>query len=116
MAAGDRALGRAQAILAIRRARDAAFDEDLFGDPVWTMLLELFVSAEQGRALSTTAACAAAGTPAVTALRWIEVLVRRGLVRRWTDADDGRRTFLVLAPPQRERMRALLLEAGGLDA
>jgi hypothetical protein len=64
-----------------RRARIAG-TTDLFGEPAWDILLNLFIAACEGRRLSVAAVCADAGAPESTALRWIAVLEKRGMIVR----------------------------------
>lgn len=82
-----------------RRARERFFDADLFGEPVWDILLDLFVQMNSGRTVSITSACIASSVPPTTALRWITMLVQRGLVKRTNDPSDARRTFIELTEP-----------------
>jgi len=75
---------RARALLAQRRCRDAAAGPlaELFGEPGWDMLLNLFIAYEEGRALPEAAIADVMGVRAAVAIRWLEVLIERGLVRR----------------------------------
>ncbi len=80
-----------------RRMRSRIFgDEQLFGEPAWDLLLDLFVAQAEGKHLSVTAACIGAAVPTSTALRWLLILEERGLVRRENDPADARRVFLEL--------------------
>ncbi|MDE2403467.1 MAG: winged helix DNA-binding protein [Sphingomonadales bacterium] len=90
-----------------RRRRAAVFgDEALFGEPAWDVLLDLFVAAQEGKRVAVTSACIGAAVPATTALRWLAVLERKGLVRREADADDARRVFVRLSGEGFRRMAA----------
>lgn len=80
-----------------RRLRSDVFKGDqLFGEPAWDMLLDLFIAEADHRPLSITAACIGAAVPTSTALRWLMVLEERGLVRRENDPSDARRVFIHL--------------------
>lgn len=83
-------------ILGSRRNRDRFFDSDLFADPAWDILLELYAAELSQQRLSVSSVCVGASVPATTALRWIGVLEKRGLVQRRADRFDGRRIFLML--------------------
>ena len=86
-----------RALLRLRRSRAHFFDEELFADPAWDMLLELY-AAELGQfRVSITSLSAAASVPGTTALRWIGVLERKGLINRRPDPMDGRRYFMELS-------------------
>lgn len=83
-------------ILRQRRRRDNFFSADLFGEPAWDMLLELYAHALDQRRISISALCTASGVPATTALRWIGNLERAGLIVRRNDPTDLRRVWLEL--------------------
>lgn len=86
-----------RALLKLRRNRDRFFDGDLFADPAWDMLLELYASALGQLRVSISNLSVAAAVPATTALRWIGVLERQGLIERRPDPIDGRRQFMSLS-------------------
>jgi DNA-binding MarR family transcriptional regulator len=85
----------ATALHRARRRRDA-LARDLFGEPAYDMLLDLFVAHGEGRMISVSSAAIASGVPGTTALRHIEALATRGLIARRPDEDDGRRCHLLL--------------------
>ncbi|MBC9031949.1 MarR family transcriptional regulator [Sphingomonas sp. JC676] len=87
----------AQKYLRMRRKRGDFFGADLFADPAWEILLDLFAAGIEGRVVSITSACIASGVPTTTALRWITLLVSRGAVCRAPDARDHRRSHLYLS-------------------
>ena len=81
-----------------RRRRNRTFgDAELFGEPAWDILLDLFHAAKQRKRVSVTSACIAADVPSSTALRWIAVLEQKGLVIRESDPSDARRIFVRLS-------------------
>lgn len=82
---------------AIRRRRDRHLPGDLFGEPTWDILLDLYVATRENRPVPTTSACIGANVPPTTALRWLRILEARGLVEREEDGRDGRRTFVRLS-------------------
>jgi DNA-binding MarR family transcriptional regulator len=90
-------------ILGARLERNSYFPGDLFSDPAWDMLLELY-AAELGQVrVSVTGLCIASNAPTSTALRWISVLERKKLIERRPDPLDGRRFFLSLTRDAVER-------------
>jgi DNA-binding MarR family transcriptional regulator len=97
------ALERAQALYDLRRARDTFFgcNADLFSEPAWDILLDLFIAHERGIRVSVGSACIGACVSQSTGLRWIATLEHRGMVKRESDALDGRRTFVSLTPEAR---------------
>lgn len=91
-------------LLKSRRARDRFFDPELFADPAWDILLELYAAELGQQRTSVSALCAAAAVPATTALRWIKTLEKNGLLVRTDDPMDGRRTFISLTSDAFDRM------------
>lgn len=81
-----------------RRMRDQFFDRGLFADPVWDMLLDLWVARASGRLVSVSSLCIASAVPPTTALRWIERLASDGYVLRSSDPRDSRRRHVSLSP------------------
>jgi hypothetical protein len=79
-----------------RRRSQIAGTGDLFGEPAWDILLNLFIAGCEGRRLSVAALCSDAGAPESTALRWIAVLERRGLIVR---EGEPERAFARLSVP-----------------
>lgn len=96
-------------ILKFRDIRASVFDdEDLFADPAWDMLLEIFVSDLSQQKMPVSSACISARVPPTTGLRWLKVLERRGLVHRMADPRDRRRVFVSLTPDAFTKMRLLV--------
>lgn len=95
----DQQIGEAdvRALLKLRRNRDRFFGDDLFADPAWDILLELYAATLGQLRVSVTSLCHGAAVPATTALRWINQLEDRGLIARRDDPMDGRRHFLMLS-------------------
>jgi DNA-binding MarR family transcriptional regulator len=84
-------------IIAARAARGRFFDSELFADPAWDILLELYALRCEQRRTSVSKLCIAAGVPTSTALRWIEKLHKEGLIDRDSDPFDGRRIWVELS-------------------
>jgi hypothetical protein len=80
-----------------RRRRPKIFaNEGLFGEPAWDILLDLFIAAKERRRVSVTSACIGSAVPSTTALRWITLLEREGLLLREADTSDARRIYVKL--------------------
>ncbi|MBC2778353.1 winged helix DNA-binding protein [Parasphingopyxis marina] len=104
-----------RAKIRMRRLRARFFDEDLFADPAWDMLLDLMAARLEGRQVAVSSLCIAAAVPPTTALRWIRTMTERGLFVRHSDPRDGRRVFIDLsdeATQAMERWFAALGENG----
>lgn len=80
----------ARSLYQLRRRRSKWFPDDLFAEPAWDMLLDLFVNFSNGKLITTTSICHAAEVPLTTGLRWIGLLETAGLVERFRVADDSR--------------------------
>lgn len=81
-----------------RRRRAKIFrSEDLFGEPAWDILLDLFIAAKERRRVSVTSACIGSAVPSTTALRWITILEKNGLLVREADPGDARRVYVKLS-------------------
>jgi DNA-binding MarR family transcriptional regulator len=85
-------------IIQARRLRDRYFDPDLFADPAWSMLLDLYRAHLAQHRLCITSLCHGSGAPVSTAIRWLSALEQRGLTVRFRDPLDGRRYFIELTP------------------
>jgi hypothetical protein len=90
------------------------FNEHMFADPAFDMLLELFADHEEGRKTSIKSCSLAARTPPTTALRWIAMLEQEGLITRHIDTEDARRTLLRLTSSAHERLLAYLGEISSI--
>jgi len=84
-------------VIRSRRLRAQFFAEDLFADPAWDMLLDLFAAGLERRRVSVSSLCIAAAVPPTTALRWIGTLHDAGLFERHADPNDRRRAYIGLS-------------------
>nr|WP_257018147.1 JAB domain-containing protein [Sphingopyxis sp. JAI108] len=79
---------------------------ELFGDPSWEMLIDLFIHQAEGKDLSITALCIPVGLPLSSALRLVQKLCDAGILRRLRDPIDGRRSIIRLEPASWHRLCA----------
>jgi CheY-like chemotaxis protein len=84
---------------AMRRLRAQYFPSDLFSDPCWEMLLDLYDAFLADAEVTVTSLGVASGVPATTALRRMDTLQGHGLIVRAEDKDDKRRTIIKLTDP-----------------
>lgn len=111
-------LAFAKAQYAFRRRREAIVGLDIFAEPAWDMLLDLYIQRGERRAVSVHSLCIAAAVPATTALRWIGKLAELGLIERRRAASDARVVLLSLTDAGLETIERCLRSgvAGGLAA
>lgn len=88
----------ARQIYASRRKRCAIFDNaELFGEPAWDILLDLYIAHAEGKQVSVSSACIGSAAPSTTGLRWLGILAQHDLVVREHDPDDQRRVLVHLS-------------------
>nr|WP_294811383.1 hypothetical protein [uncultured Sphingomonas sp.] len=95
-----------RAVIRARRMRAQFFADELFADPAWDMLLDLFAAGLERRQVSVSSLCIAAAVPPTTALRWIGTLHDAGLFERQADPTDRRRAYIGLSSKGIEGMRS----------
>src|SRR3546814_12676964 len=92
----------ARELLRFRRLRDRYFAGDLFADPAWDMLLDLYAARSQtSHPASVSSLCIASSVQATTALRWYKAMEEMKLLSRRADHQDGRRIFFNLTDQDR---------------
>ena len=96
-----------------RRSRALFFEDGLFGEPAWDLLLDLFIAAKERKQVPVTSACIGAAVPTTTALRWLALLEERGLVLREADPSDARRIFVRLSAEAYAKMVAYFARTAG---
>ncbi|MDB5701090.1 MAG: hypothetical protein JWL66_1289 [Sphingomonadales bacterium] len=84
----------AERIYRARRDRERLFDDSIFADPAWDLLLDLFVRSERKEQVSISSACHAASVPEATALRYLKALTEKNYVERVSHPNDKRSTTL----------------------
>ncbi|MDQ3185074.1 MAG: hypothetical protein M3Q16_01135, partial [Pseudomonadota bacterium] len=83
-------------LISSRQRRYRFFPSDMFADPAWDILLELYLAELEQRRVAVSTLCVAAEVPATTALRWTNTLVDRGMLCRRPDILDRRRIYIEL--------------------
>ena len=103
----------AESIYRARRRRERYFSPELFAEPAWDFLLDLFISKARTQRVSTTSVTEAAGVPIATGHRWLSHLEKQGLMRRYAAPDDARLTLLELTDKGYRLMHSYVTE--GMD-
>lgn len=104
------ALERATSLIALRKRREQEFGADMFGEPAWDILLDLFIQRVDGRRTSATSASIASRSPTTTALRYIAILEKKGLLTKRVAEHDLRVHYVELSDDGYRRMLDLLSE------
>ena len=91
-------------VIRARRMRANFFAPELFADPAWDMLLDLFAAELEHARVSVSSLCIAAAVPGTTALCWIGTMIDAGMFERQADPFDRRRAYLSLSERAREGM------------
>jgi DNA-binding transcriptional ArsR family regulator len=99
-------------IIRQRQLRAKFFDDELFADPAWDMLLDLTAARAEHARVSVTSLCIASGVPPTTALRWIGQMTEAGLLERVEDEADRRRVFIALTDRAAEAMARYFAQVG----
>jgi DNA-binding MarR family transcriptional regulator len=95
---------RVRSVLASRRLREAVIGRELFADPAWDMLLELYAAYLAQRRISVSELVLASAVPGTTALRWIDKLESAGIATRANDPLHGRRVWVEISSDAAGRM------------
>ncbi|MBA3512389.1 MarR family transcriptional regulator [Sphingomonas sp.] len=99
-------------VIRARRLRSRYFDENIFADPAWDMLLDLLQAEIAQLRVPVSSLCIAASVPATTALRWLKSMTQQGMFVRRADPHDGRRVFVELAPQTSQSLRRYFADVG----
>jgi len=86
-----------ESLRAVRKVRSKFFPSELFSDPCWEMLLDLYDSLLAGQPATVTSLSAASGATTTTAWRRISTLEDHGLIKREEDPNDKRRMIVRLS-------------------
>lgn len=79
-------------------------DKEIFGEPAWDMLLDLFIRQTKEEEISVKSACINSEAPAPTALRWLNVLAQHELISLHPDATDSQKHLITLTATGYEGM------------
>lgn len=93
-----------RSLIQARRIRDELFPSDLFGEPAWDMLLDLFAARLEGQDVRISNLCISAAVPPTTALRYVGRMESLGLIRRIAGSPDARQIFVELTDRSAEAM------------
>ena len=78
--------------------------EDMYGEPAWDILLDLFIRQADEEKVTVEIASVHADMPATTTIRWLNVLELNGLIMSQVDPADAKRQLIHLTPEGYEGM------------
>lgn len=105
---GETYLSVARQLYRARRQRTEFWSTELFGEPAWDIMLDLYIHACEGRDISVSSACIASCVPATTASRWMNLLESHGLVERQKARHDFRVQYVQLTIEGTRHMQRFL--------
>ena len=79
-----------------RNRRSEYFRSELFSDPAWDILLDLYAAELAQNRVAVSQVGSLSNVPVTTAGRWLKLLESEGLVVRKLDPLDARRSFAEL--------------------
>lgn len=91
-------------LLMARRLREEVLGAELFSDPAWDILLDVYAAEGKGKKIQISSLAPVNGVPSSTARRWAHKLIELGLLERERDERDGRLSYIRLAQLGRERI------------
>lgn len=80
-----------------RNLRNKMIHKDLFSDPCWDILIDVFSARLNEKNISVSAVATAGNMPHTTGLRYIDTLEKIGYIYRERDDWDGRRIFVKIS-------------------
>lgn len=98
-----------------RRRRAKVLPKDMFGEPAWDILLQLYAEQQAGR-LKIARLTSDLELPATTVLRWLSYLEDRQLVRREDHPTDHRSVIIELTAEAIQAIDTYFFEVLGFPA
>jgi DNA-binding MarR family transcriptional regulator len=93
-----------------RGLRGKLFDQNIFGEPAWEIILTLYTIDSDRRRLNTRELSVLAGVALTTVLRWLDYLEEQGFIVRSSNPYDHRMVYIELAQKGRTAMDEYLLQ------
>ena len=97
-------------IIRARQLRSSYFASELFAEPAWDMMLELLAAEIAQRRVTVSSLCNSTEVPSTTALRWLKVIVDKGIAKRRPDRFDARRVYVELCTEASAALRRYFAE------
>jgi DNA-binding MarR family transcriptional regulator len=110
LAPDEKAVISLKNIIENRKLRKDFFSEEIFFDPAWNILLDLTLARLSNKRVSVSSLCIASCVSTSTALRWINDLVNKGILRKIDDPNDKRRNYVELTEEANDQMIQYLIK------
>lgn len=107
MAGGDHRLALCRTLIVQRKLARELLGPSLCANPIWDMLLDLYVADREGELLYIWPLSLAGNIPISSAHRKIDLMVQKGFVVRTIDESDRRRVGIQLTAPFRNSLDQL---------
>jgi DNA-binding MarR family transcriptional regulator len=91
-------------LLMARRLREEVLGAELFSDPAWDILLDVYAAEAKGGKIQISSLAPVNGVPSSTARRWAHKLIELGLLERERDDRDHRLSYIRLSRHGHERI------------
>lgn len=91
-------------LLMARRLREEVLGTELFSDPAWDILLDIYAAEGRGEPIQISSLAPMSGVPSSTARRWAHKLVELGLLKRDRDERDHRLSYISLSQYGHDRI------------
>lgn len=96
-----------RSVLLVRRARGPVLGENLFSEPAWDALLELYAAELGGRSMTLSDLARATDTPVSVMARWQAALENHRLTRSTVSPEDPSRVTISLTAEGSSKMEHL---------
>jgi DNA-binding MarR family transcriptional regulator len=84
-------------LLMARRLREDVLGRELFSDPAWDILLDIYAAEGRGERIQISSLAPMSNVPSSTARRWAHKLEALGLLERDRDTRDQRLSYIRLS-------------------
>lgn len=95
-------------LLMARRLREEILGTELFSDPAWDILLDIYAAEGRGERIQISSLAPMSNVPSSTARRWAHKLETLGLLERDRDERDQRLSYIRLSRYGHDRVMVFI--------
>ena len=109
----DDLIGRAEKYLNWGRLKSRILDSGngLFANSCWNMCLDIFICDLKDQRITVSSIAHSSGIPMTTAMRYINVMVEQGLLKKTPNSADNRMIFVSVSDDCSDKITELLMSA-----